>query len=81
MNEERAKDVIAKVFFDTLDENMIKADIAFKAYERGYADARKDIKEEFEKQIDSLSIADLDSVTIQDFYKSIRILICGEKIN
>ena len=44
MNEEREKE-----FFDTLEENLSKADIAFRAYERGYADAKKDIREGFER--------------------------------
>ena len=51
MNEERIKQEREKEFFDTLEENLTKADIAFRAYERGYADAKEDIFKEFEVRL------------------------------
>ena len=46
---------LEKEFFDTLDEKLSKADIAFKAYEKGYNDAMsviKDVKSEIEQRRD-----------------------------
>ena len=81
MNEERAKDVIAKVFFDTLEENLSKADIAFKAYERGYADAKKDIREGLEKLVVNLSTNEFNSAVMHDFYSNLKTIIEGEKVD
>lgn len=75
MNEE-----IAKEFFDTLDEKLSRADIAFKAYKKGYADAKKDIREGLEKLTVELSTNEFNSVIMRDFYNNLKIIIEGEKV-
>ena len=75
MNEEREKE-----FFDTLEENLSKADIAFGAYQRGYEDAKKDIREGFEKLTVELSTNELTSAIMHDFYNNVKIIIEGEKV-
>ena len=47
---------LEKEFFDTLDEKLDRAGIAFKAYEKGYADAMsiiKDIRAEIQYEADN----------------------------
>jgi len=71
----------SKEFFDTLEENLSKADIAFRAYERGYADAKKDIREGLEKLTAELSTNEFTSAVMRDFYSNLKIIIEGEKVD
>lgn len=68
-----------KEFIDSLEENLSKADIAFRAYQRGYADAKKDIREGFEKLTVELSTNEFTSAIMRDFYNNVKIIIEGEK--
>ena len=68
MNKEKEKE-----FFDTLEEGLTKADIAFRAYEKGYADAKEDIREGLEKLTVELSTNEFTSAIMHDFYNSIKI--------
>ena len=68
-------------FFDTPDENLSKADIAFRAYERGYADAKKDIREGLEKLTTELSTNEFTSAIMRDFYNNLKVIIEGERVD
>lgn len=81
MNEERIKQEREKEFFDTLEENLTKADIAFRAYERGYADAKKDIREGLEKLTAELSTNEFTSAIMHDFYNNLKLIIEGERVD
>lgn len=69
-----------KEFIDSLEENLSKADIAFRAYEKGYADAKKDIREGLEKLTSELSTSEFTSAVMRDFYNNLKIIIEGEKV-
>lgn len=70
-----------KEFIDSLEENLSKADIAFRAYEKGYADAKKDIREGLEKLTSELSTSEFTSAVMRDFYNNLKIIIEGEKVD